>query len=161
MSFTSDSGRRLYQLLPALYRERDDGDLASYLDAAGVLLDQIRHTLDQRLADCFPDEPAEGSPAQDWLLPYFARLLDARLVSPRPEGRRAELARAVAWRQGKGTLAVVEAIAEAVAGLEVEVQEGWRRVAVTARVDRPLLPARATSLRWGVTAGKPGWRAIS
>ncbi len=53
------------------------------------------------------------------------------------------MANAVRWRQSKGTLRIVEEIAEAVGQLEVVVQEGWRRVAVTPRFDVPLIPATA------------------
>lgn len=136
-------GDQLYEILPALYRTRDEeGDLRAYLDACGVLLDQFHATLRQRMADNFPAPAEEGGAAcQEWLIPYFAALLDVRLVSPTAEGRRAEVANAVSWRQGKGTAAVVEAIAEAVAQLEVVMHEGWQRVATTPRLDMPLLPA--------------------
>ncbi|MGD2115922.1 MAG: phage tail protein [Acidobacteriota bacterium] len=142
------TGRQLYDLLPEVYRTRDRnetggrGDLAAYLDACGELLDRIRDTLDQRLADAFPDRPAHGRAAQEWILPYFAQLLDVRLVSPHVEGRRAEVARAVAWRQRKGTLATVDRIAEAVAQTDAEVHEGWKRVAVTPRPGLPLEPSQ-------------------
>ena len=143
-------GRQLWHLLPEVYRTRDEGDLAAFLDACGALLDRVRETLDQRLADCFPDTPGEGEgePAQAWLLPYFARLLDARLLSPHVEGRRLEVSEAIAWRQRRGTLGAVEQIAEAMTGRryrgsrgrEVEVQEGFRRVVTTARIGVPILP---------------------
>ncbi len=137
----SPSGDQLYRLLPEVYRYRDGGDLGAYLDAAGYLLDLVRNTLDQRHADSFPDNPPEGPACQDWLLPYFAQLLDARLVSPHVEGRRDEVANAIHWRQRKGTLTAIEEIAEAVAQVEVEIQEGWKRVATTPRIGLPLLPA--------------------
>lgn len=139
-------GEQLYRILPALYRYRDEapkgeGDIKAYLDACGLLLDQFHATLRQRMADNFPEPAEEGGDAcQEWLIPYFAELLDVRLVSPSPEGRRAEVANAVSWRQGKGTAAVVESIAEAIARLEVVMQEGWQRVATTPRLDTPLLP---------------------
>lgn len=142
MSITTEHGARLYQLLPAIYRERDNGDLADYLDVMGGMLDAIQHTLEQRMADNFPDTPPSGPVCQDWLLPYFAQLLDVRLVSPGAKGRRAEIAHAVAWRKAKGTLTVAEQIAEAVGDMMVEVAEGWQRVATTARIGMPLLPAR-------------------
>ena len=141
------TGRQLYDLLPQVYRTRDRAeaqgrsDLAAYLDACGELLDRIRHTLDQRLADAFPDRPAEGRAAQGWILPYFAQLLDVRLVSPHLDGRRQEVAEAVAWRQRKGTRATVDRITEAVAQTEAEVHEGWKRVAVTPRPGLPLEPS--------------------
>jgi hypothetical protein len=141
---TTLTGRELYDLLPTVYRVKDDaGDLCRYLDACGAILDRLRATLEQRLADAFPASPPEAMPAQSWLLPYFADLLDVRLISPLVEGRRGEVARAIGWRQRKGTLTTLEEIAETVGGVEVEAQEGWYRVAVTPRVDRPLLPAAA------------------
>jgi len=141
----SRSGRQLYALLPEVYRSRDGGhgdggDLAKYLDACGELLDLVRNTLEQRLADSFPDPPPQGRAIQGWLLHYFAELLDARVVSPHLDGRREEVSSAIAWRQRKGTLGCVEEIAEAVAQLEAEVQEGWQRVAVTPRIGMPLPP---------------------
>ncbi len=143
------TGKQLYSILPEVYRTRDsseaggEGDLARYLDACGELLDRIRSTLDQRLADSFPDNPPEGRACQPWLLPYFAQLLDVRLVSPDERGRRDEVANAVAWRQRKGTLTAIEQIAEAVGRMEVEIREGWKRTAVTPRMAMPLLPAGA------------------
>jgi hypothetical protein len=138
----------LYQIVPALYRTRDPADLKRFFDGCGLLLDQVHATLVQRLADAFPDNPVDGTPAcQDWLLPYFAELLDVRLVSPLVRGRRDEVAHAVRWRQGKGTLRVIEEIAEAVGQLEVVLQEGWKRVATTPRLNIPLIPA--TSFGYG------------
>ncbi|MGP0628513.1 phage tail protein [Nitrospina sp. 32_T5] len=155
-----ENGQRLFDLLPAVYRtndnsdhnlnqgrrERYNGDLGLYLDACGELLDQVQHTLEQRLADLFPDNPLEADrlACQEWLLPYFAKLLDVRLVSPHARGRREEVANAVSWRQRKGTLRVAELLAEAVGQMEVELQEGWKRVATTPRIDKPRL--RATAL---------------
>lgn len=146
---TTATGTQLYGILPEVYRTRDsveyggEGDLARFLDACGELLDRIRATLDQRLADSFPDNPPAGLSCQPWLIPYFAQLLDVRLVSPDDEGRRDEVANAVAWRQRKGTLTAIEQIAEAVGQMEVEIQEGWRRTAVTTRIGMPQLPAGA------------------
>ena len=101
-------GRDLLALLPEVYRTQDNGDLAAYLDACGELLDMVRNTLDQSLADAFPDRPPAGRAAQDWILPYLAQLLDVRLISPHVNGHRQEVGRAVAWRQRKGTLRAVE-----------------------------------------------------
>jgi len=156
VAWKSQIGRQIYEaLLPQVYRNRDNnrfddgnhvtelGDLAKYLDASGELLDLIRHSLDQRLADSFPDNDEGGVSCQEWLIPYFAQLVDARLLSPEAEGRRDEVAHAVSWRQRKGTLNCVEAIAESVGQMETEIQEGWKRVARTARIGMPLLPAAA------------------
>jgi hypothetical protein len=146
---TTATGTQLYGILPEVYRTRDsveaggEGDLARFLDVFGELLDRIRATLDQRLADSFPDNPPAGLTCQPWLIPYFAQLLDVRLVSPDEKGRRDEVANAVAWRQRKGTLTAIEQIVEAVGQMEVEIREGWRLTAVTPRIGMPRLPAGA------------------
>ena len=146
--FSTYSGNQLYRLLPEVYRHRDNGDLALFLDACGELLDRMHRTLEQRLTDCFPDIQKRETTnhrinedrCQDWILPYFADLLDVQLVSPESDGRREEVAKAINWRQSKGTLACIEQISQSVAQTEVEIQEGWKRVAVTARIGLPLLP---------------------
>lgn len=144
ISKTKINGKTLYQIAPSVYRTRDNGDLKNYFDASATLLAQIHVTLEQRLADAFPDNPIDDSLAcQEWLIPYFADLLDVRLVSPSAQGRRDEVANAVRWRQGKGTLHIIEEIAEAVGQFEVVVQEGWKRVAITPRISIPLIPATA------------------
>ncbi len=141
----SDRFAQLWSLLPAVYRERDPhGDLARLLTVHGEVLQALYDTLRQLQRDRFPEPDAPDDPGcQPWVLPYLADLLDVELVSPDVDGQRAEVANAVAWRQGKGTLRVLQAIAESLLGLPVAVEEGWRRVAVTARVDTPRLPAAA------------------
>ena len=57
----SPGGRQLWGLLPEHYRARDNGDLASYVDALGEVLDLLRGIIQQRLADTFPDDP-DSSP---------------------------------------------------------------------------------------------------
>lgn len=142
MNHENEQVKALYQIVPAVYRARDTGSLKQYFKTCELLLDQIQATLRQRLADNFPDNPLDGTPAcQDWILPYFADLLDVRLVSPLVKGRRDEVANAVRWRQGKGTLWVIEEIAEAIGQLEIVLQEGWKRVATTARLNTPRIPA--------------------
>ena len=142
MTLKSEQGDVLYQIVPALYRNEDSGDLKKYFTANGKLLDQVLATLHQRYADNFPDNPVDGGlGCQDWLIPYFADLLDVRLVSPLLKGRRDEVTNAVRWRQGKGTLWVVEEVAQAIGQLEVVLQEGWKRVATTPRLNTPYIPA--------------------
>ena len=153
-----DFATLLWRHLPSVLRECDNpredidgnlaqaGDLARLLDAYGELLDAVYRTLLQRYYDSFPE--AEGLDAeglergcQPWVLPYIARLLDVQLRSPLESGQRLEVGQAVAWRQRKGTLSAIEGIAAAVTGVEVEVQEGWQRVALTPRPGFTLLPA--------------------
>ena len=162
MSYEFDSklGEQLYRLLPEVYRTRDKTvgeigggsgteDLAKYLDAHGHLLDLIHETLRQQLKDTLP-----GS-SQDWLLPYFAQLLAANIVSPDSEGKHAEISNAVSWRQRKGTLKCVEEIAEAVGQMEVELQEGWKRVAMTPRIGMPIILVKGLEDRLKLNMSNP------
>ena len=169
-----DFATLLYRQLPAVYRERDNaavrpdgshhpGDLALLAADWGDLLDALYRTLQQRYYDIFPGTEGPPDPeglargCQDWVLPYIAQLLDVRLVSPLEQGQRTELERAVEWRQRKGTPGVVEDIAEAIAALEVELREGWTRVATTARPGFKLLPPEVLGEprpeRFGATTG--------
>jgi len=139
-------GRALYEALPEVYRTRDDkegeGHLAGYLDSCGKLLDAVYNSLDQRYRDCSPET------CQEWLLPYFAQLVGVTTLSPHIEGRRREIMHAVAWRQGKGTLKTAAQIAKEIGGFEnLIVQEGWQRVARTARVDGPFVSPAIADLR--------------
>ena len=140
--FKSITGQVLWQWLPEVYRNRDESEeFAALFDSFGYLMDSVRATQDQRLADCFPDNPLDPDQraCQDWLLPYFAKLLDARLVSPHVRGRRDEVANAIYWRQRKGTFQGVEAIAESISQKEFIIHEGYKRVAITPRIDIPYL----------------------
>ena len=135
----------LYQILPALYRERDkNGDLKKYLKGAGELLDQVHQTLIQRYADIFPDTDQSFSvDSQPWLLPYIGALFNAKTVAPDTLGQRQEIANTIAWRKAKGTVKVVEQIAESIGHMETVVHEGWKRVATTATIGATLLPVDA------------------
>jgi hypothetical protein len=147
----------LYRQLPEVFRDRDNpsrdaaghvvaGDLVKLLESFGSLQSALYRTMLQRYYDIFPDQDGTDEEGlahgcQAWVLPYLAQLLDAVPISPLESGQRAELANAVAWRQRKGTLAATTSIVDAVADLDVEIQEGWRILAVTARPGAARLPA--------------------
>lgn len=151
MSRDPNYGALLPQWLPAVWRERDQhGDLEKLLSVYGELLDALHNTVIQLHDDAFAvedpgfsgrgDSSVEMGRCQDWLLPYLGQLMDVRQVSPSADGRNAEVRDAIFWRQRKGSRVAVERIAETIGQFEVEVQEGWKRVAISPRVDRPLLP---------------------
>src|SRR3954454_9502741 len=108
----SPGGRQLWGLFPEHCRARDNGDLASYVDALGEVLDLLRGIIQQRLADTFPDDPG----LQPWVLPYLADLIDPRVVSADETRRRAEIANAAIWRKTKGTLGMAGKLATVLAG---------------------------------------------
>jgi hypothetical protein len=154
-------GKQLWRLLPEVYQERDNGDFSEYIDSFGHILDGFYGTLEQRLDDTFPDT------CQAWLLPYIAKLLDVRLVSPTSAGKRQEVANAILWRKQKGTVANIEEIAKGVGRLqdekaletaeemEFEIQEAWKRLACTARINIPILPASALGVKDEIDTSNP------
>ena len=145
------AGRLLYRQLPEEYRYRDNpageemGDLEAYLDGFGSLMDLFQGTLAQAYADGFAepadDEGGGGRSVQSWMLPYLASLLGANLLAPDLDGtgdiRRAELGQSVAWSKGKGTLRVVDSMADVMADAETYTVEGWKRVAIAPRLNLP------------------------
>lgn len=152
-----DFATLLYRQLPEVFRERDNtsefpdgsrspGDLARLCTAWGDLLDALYRSQLQRYYDIFPEQEgaadAEGLArgCQPWVLPYLAQLLDVQLIAPLEAGRRAEIGHAIAWRQRKGTPLAVEEIAERIAGIEVEIREGFRKLATTPWAGFTLLP---------------------
>lgn len=153
------AGRLLYRQLPEEYRYRDNpvgdeaGDLEAYLHGFGRVLDATRGTLEQLYADAFPEGSDDGRPPQDWVLPYLAELVGAALVAPAVEARRRELARAIAWRQAKGTLGTLDEIADVVANTESVAIEGFRLTLTTPRFGAPPFAAPPADL--AVAHGRP------
>ncbi len=168
------AGRLLYRHLPEEYRYRDlpidgePGDLETFLDGFGHLLDLFQGTLAQAYADAFAEALPNKSASQPWILPYLASLLGNRLASPDLDGlgtiRRRELNHIVAWSKGKGTLRVTDSVADVLADAEAVVVEGWRRTAITPRLTLPpfSLPTEAAKdLPDMVPLGTPDLRFIS
>lgn len=148
MSLRTISGKQLYALLPQHYRNRDEtGDLAAFMDGCGELLDLIRNTLEQRMADAYPDTAEVGPSCQDWVLPYLAATLGVQPLGATAAARRAEVTSAVRWAQRKGTRITAEEMVEAITGREAVVSEGWQLLAMTPVIgevfnNRPL-PSKA------------------
>ncbi|MHC2284110.1 hypothetical protein ACVME8_010780 [Bradyrhizobium diazoefficiens] len=136
----SRAGTLLYRHLPEEYRYRDNrteteqGDLEAYLDGFGAFLDRIRATLEQSYADTFAETADNGRTIQDWLIPYFADLLQAELLAPDPGQRLVELNSTVAWYKGKGTLQTLDNLADTIGGAETVAVEGWKRTLISPRI---------------------------
>ena len=150
------AGMLLYRHLPEELRYRDNptseelGDLAAYLNGCGDFLDLMRATIAQSYADNFAEPTDDGLAAQPWILPYTAQLLGVTLLAPELDGsgniRRRELANAVGWSKGKGTLRIADATSDLLAGVETVLVEGWRRTLTTPRLALPpysVAPGRA------------------
>lgn len=116
-------------LLPEVYRHEDGhadppGQLRALCDTLGAEAAVARRSIDRLLADSRIDE------ADDWALPYIARLLGTRLTSAlNPAARRADIAHTIAYRRRVGTPRLLERLADDIADWDAVASEGFQRLA--------------------------------
>ena len=136
---------RLYQLLPTVYRMRDAGQDHALQALLRVIAEQV-NVVEDDVRQLYEDWFIET--AEDWAVPYIADLIGYRAVSDagQPsddttvEGRalnrilipRREVANTIAYRRRKGTLALLESLANDVAGWPARAVEffkllGWNQ----------------------------------
>lgn len=136
---------RLYQLLPAVYRQRDAAQkypLQALLRVIAEQVDVVEDDMQQLYENWFIET------AEDWVVPYIADLIGYSAVSDAgspsddttAEGRalnrilipRREVANTITYRQRKGTIALLELLANDVAGWPARAVEffkllGWNQ----------------------------------
>ncbi|MGB3613254.1 MAG: hypothetical protein WBA10_05615 [Elainellaceae cyanobacterium] len=150
---------RLYALLPAIYRIRDDAE-GEPLRALLAVVEQELDILEGNVADLYEDWFIET--CAEWVVPYIGDLLDVgELYSGRPESgrrsgrtaaygqqeRRAYVANTLAYRRRKGTAPILEQLTRDVTGWRSRVVEFAQLVNTTQHLDH-LRPSSATvSLR--------------
>jgi hypothetical protein len=140
MSIDTGPGPRLYDLLPALYRRRD-ADQGLQLEALLAVVEEqraiVRDAIEQQYDDWFVET------CQEWLLPYLGALVGYDLLPGQDEALarqdqasarliaavapRRDVARTIANRRRKGTLAVLEDLARDVASWPARAVE-FRRI---------------------------------
>lgn len=122
---------RLYVLLPAIYRIRDQAQgepLKAVLEAITEQVALLDEDLDQLYDDQFIETCA------DWVVPYIGDLIGyepihhtaAQLPTPR-----AEVANTIAYRRRKGTVAVLEQLALDVTGWKAHGVEFFQQLTTT------------------------------
>ena len=130
---------RLYKLLPAVYRIRDQagkdpaggedqGTLHALMTVIAGQLAVLEENLDQLYDDQFIETCAE------WVVPYIGDLVGARgLVSfpNAPFSERGQVAKTIAYRRRKGTAAVLEDLAFDVTGWKANVVEYFLLLSTT------------------------------
>ena len=148
---------RLYRLLPAIYRQRDEelggpagGPLFALLGVIAEQVDVVEQDLDQLYENWFIET------CEDWVVPYIGDLIGYTPVSDgvEPAGSaaeqrlrerfvipRREVANTIANRRRKGTLAVLEALARETAGWPARAVEifkllGWTQPMNSVRLNR-------------------------
>lgn len=130
---------RLYELLPVVYRQRDAEQgypLRALLRVIAEQVDVVEHDIAQLYENWFIET------CEDWVVPYIGDLIGYRPVheagepgDPRmPQGRelnkilipRREMADTIAYRRRKGALALLELLANNVAGWPARVVEFYK-----------------------------------
>ena len=140
---------RLYELLPAIYRQRDEErgqPLRALLRVIGEQVDVVEEDIAQLYDNWFIET------CDDWVVPYIGDLLGFQLVheAGQPgdvrtmEGRaldkilvpRREVAHTIAARRRRGTLALLEELARDVAGWPARAAEFYQTLGVTQAINQ-------------------------
>jgi hypothetical protein len=122
---------RLYELLPAIYRIRDEEHAGALKALIGVLAEQAA-VLEESLAQLYDDQFIET--CAPWVVPYIGDLIGYRPLHARVArvgGARAEVAHTLAFRRRKGTAAMLEQLARDVTGWDAHVVEYFQLLATT------------------------------
>ncbi len=144
---------KLYQLLPALYRLRDDaqGKLLDPTADAGPIKELltiiareyqvIDENIDQLYDDMFIETCAE------WVVPYIGDLIGVRSlygVTTQTYSQRGYVANTIAYRRRKGTAAMLEQLAHDLTGWNANVVEFFQRLITNQNLNHLRLQNRAT-----------------
>jgi hypothetical protein len=139
------TARPLYDLLPAVYRIRDQtagGPLSTLLAHFEAELQAVSDSVD-RLGDNWFIETCE-----EWLVPYIGDLLGVAGITPDPTGafsQRAFVANTLAYRRRKGTPVVLEQLALDITGWPAHVAEGFSHVNVSQHLNHVRIASQSTA----------------
>ena len=123
---------RLYELLPAYYRQRDEA-VGGQLRALLAIIQREVERLESSIEQAYEDQFVET--AEEWVLPYIGDLLGVTNLHMVPSAGvyslRAYFANTLSYRQRKGTAAVLEQLADDVTGWEARVVEFFQLLGTT------------------------------
>ncbi len=159
----SQSKDRLYNLLPAIYRQRD-ADQGYPLKALLQVISEQVNVVEDDISGLYENWFIET--CQDWVVPYIGDLVGYRPVSEAgepgdvtvPEGPglnkilfpRREVANTIGYRRRKGTLALLEELAQSAAGWPARAVEFYRLLRVAQHINYLHLErGRTVDLRQG------------
>jgi hypothetical protein len=159
----SQSSDRLYNLLPVIHRQRDEaqgGPLRAVLEIITEQVNLVEDDIGQLYENWFIET------CEDWAVPYLAELIGYRNVQTAgtpgdiatPQGQqrnkilipRREVANTIRYRQRKGTLALLELLANDVANWPARSVEFYKLLGWTQHLNhRRPLQGRTVDLRNG------------
>ena len=128
MSFDA---QKLYELLPAVYRQRDAEQGEPLRALIETIAGQVA-VLEEDLAQLYDDQFIET--CAEWVVPYIGDLVGARGLFAWPGAafsNRAQVANTLAYRRRKGTAAVIEQLAHDATGWNSNVVEFFQLLATT------------------------------
>ena len=121
------SADHLYQLLPAVYRQRDADQGHPLRDLIEIVAKQIM-VVERDILQLYENWFVET--CEPWVVPYIGDLIGVRGTNG-VTGRRAEVANTLGYRRAKGTVAVLEQLAHDVTGWPARVVEYFERLETT------------------------------
>ncbi|BAY24882.1 hypothetical protein NIES2100_46800 [Calothrix sp. NIES-2100] len=140
---------RLYKLLPAIYRIRDEelhhGTLRALLGVIEKELIQIEDDIENLYENWFIET------CDEWVVPYIGDLLDVKLYSQGfrtfGQARRAYIANTLALRSRKGTVPILEQLVFDITGWRAKVVENFKSLATTQNLNNLRLDVVNFNLR--------------
>lgn len=137
---------RLYQLLPVVYRQRDEELGGALRDLLRVISEQV-NVVEENILQLYEDWFIET--CQDWTVPYIGELIGytpvheagepGRTPQDRPRNRilipRREVATTIQSRRRRGTLALLEEVARNTAGWPSRAVEFFRLLNVNQAIN--------------------------
>jgi len=139
------SADRLYALLPAVYRLRDEQQ-GQPLRALIGLIAQEFEALEENVEQLYDDQFIET--CEDWVAPYIGDLIGYRPlhgVAAAISSPRAEVANTIGYRRRKGTAAMLEQLARDVTDWPARAVEFFEQLATTQYMNHIRLYAPATA----------------
>lgn len=140
------NAERLYALLPAVYRIRDEQQPDHPLRALVTLVAQEFELLEENVEQLYDDQFIET--CQEWVAPYIGDLVGYRPlhgVAPAISSPRAEVANTISYRRRKGTAAMLEQLARDVTDWPARAVEFFEQLATTQYMNHVRLHAPATA----------------
>ena len=124
--------QRLYDLLPTIYRIRDQEQGGALKALLAVIAEQVA-VLEEDIDQLYDNQFIET--AAEWVVPYIGDLIGARGLHERTSAttfsQRAQVANTLAYRRRKGTAAIIEQLARDTTNWDSHVVEFFQLLATT------------------------------
>ena len=136
---------RLYVLLPAVYRIRDEQQGHPLRDLVGLIAREFE-ALEENVEQLYDDQFIET--CADWVAPYIGDLIGYRPlhgVAAAVASPRTEVANTIGYRRRKGTAAMLEQLARDVTDWPARAVEFFEQLATTQYMNHVRLHAPATA----------------